>query len=230
MSKFTTILWDLDQTILDFNRSQRYALTYSFEKLGLYINDEIIALYSDINDSYWKRLEKGEISKEEVHSGRFRTLFEKLNITGISAEEIAIIYQEALGSVYFFQDEADQLIMRFKEQGFGQYILTNGFLKTQANKIRISGLDKLVDDSFPSEEIGYPKPRKEYFDACFARMGAITREECILVGDSLTSDMQGGIGAGIAVCWYNPEGRPNDLNLAIDYEIRDLHELTFVLQ
>lgn len=230
MGRFTTILWDLDQTILDFKRSQRYALSYCFEKMGFQINEEIHALYVMINDNYWERLEKGEVAKEELFAGRFHTLFEKLNITGISPEKMAELYQKVLGSVYFFQDEADKVIMQLKEQGYKQYIVTNGFLKTQANKIRISGLDKLVDASFASEEIGYPKPRKEYFDACFARMKGITRGECILVGDSLTSDMQGGIGAGIATCWYNPTGKANHLNLAIDHEIRDLHEVPLILQ
>ena len=230
MGRFTTILWDLDQTILDFKRSQEYALSYCFEKMGLQINDNIHALYVAINDDYWDRLEKGEVTKEELFAGRYRTLFEKLNITGKSPEKMAELYQEILGSVYFFLDEADKIIMQLKEQGYKQYIVTNGFLKTQANKIRISGLDKLVDASFASEEIGYPKPRKEYFDACFARMKGITREECILVGDSLTSDMQGGIGAGIATCWYNPTGKANHLHLAIDHEIRDLHEVPLILQ
>lgn len=229
MSRFTTILWDLDQTILDFKKSQRYALRYSFEKLRLEINDEIEALYSDINDSYWKRLERGEIRKEEIHNGRFRTLFEKLGVTGITSEEIEEIYQTALGSVFFFQDEADKLIMQLKERGFKQYIITNGFNRTQANKVHISGLDKMVDGVFVSEIIGYPKPHKEYFDACFAKMGGVSREECILVGDSLTSDIQGGVNAGIATCWYNPEKCPNTSGLLIDYEIQDLRELLHIL-
>lgn len=229
MSRFTTILWDLDQTILDFKKSQDYALRYSFKKLGLEIDDEIAALYSAINDSYWKRLERGEIGKEEIYNGRFRTLFEKLGITGITSAEIEEIYQTALGSVFFFQDEADKLIMQLKERGFKQYIITNGFNRTQANKVHISGLDKMVDGVFVSEVIGHPKPYKEYFDACFARMDGVSREECILVGDSLTSDIQGGFNAGIATCWYNPDKCPNTSGLQIDYEIRDLRELQRIL-
>lgn len=229
MSRFTTILWDLDQTILDFKKSQDYALRYSFNKLGLEIDDETAALYNDINDSYWKRLERGEIGKEEIHKGRFKTLFGQIGITGITPEKIEEIYQTALGSVFFFQDEADKLIMQLKKKGYKQYIITNGFYKTQANKVHISGLDKMVDGVFVSEIIGFPKPQKEYFDACIAGMAGVLTDECIIVGDSLTSDIKGGFNAGIATCWYNPDGYSNSLGLPIDYEIRDLWELLNIL-
>lgn len=230
MRRFTTILWDLDQTILDFNKSMNYALCDSFAKLHLAIDEEKIALYAAINDSYWKRLERGEITKEEVLIGRFRTFFERLGITEKKPEEIADIYQDALGDVFFFRDEADKLIMDLKRQGYKQYIVTNGVNRTQEKKVRLSGLDKMIDGVFVSELMGYPKPQKEYFDACFARLKETAREECILVGDSITSDMKGGINAGITTCWYNPENRPNTLGLSIDYEIRNLQELPTILQ
>lgn len=229
MGKFTTIFWDLDQTILDFAKSQDYALRYAFRRFGLETEDETVAVYAAINDEYWKRMERGEITKDEVLRGRFVTLFERLNIVDIQPEAFGDIYQDALGDVFFFQDEADKIIMQLKERGFRQYIVTNGVNKTQAKKIRLSGLDQMVDGVFVSELIGYPKPRKEYFDACFEQLAGITRKECLLVGDSITSDMQGGVNAGIAVCWYNPEEKENLSGLVIDFEIRDLHELLQIL-
>lgn len=229
MGKFTTILWDLDQTILDFAKSQDYALRYAFRQFGLETKDETVAVYAAINDTYWKRMERGEITKDEVLRGRFVTLFEQLGIENIRPEAFGDIYQDALGEVFFFQDEADKVIVRLKEKGFRQYIVTNGVNRTQAKKIRLSGLDRMVDGVFVSELMGYPKPRKEYFDACFAQLTDTSREECLLVGDSITSDIQGGVNAGIAVCWYNPKGQRNDAGLPVDYEIRDLHELMQIL-
>lgn len=229
MGKFTTILWDLDQTILDFAKSQDYALRYTFRQFGLETADKTVAVYAAINDEYWKRMERGEITKDEVLRGRFVTLFERLGITDIRPEAFGEIYQDALGDVFFFQDEADKIIMRLKEQGFRQYIVTNGVNRTQAKKVKLSGLDRMVDGVFVSELMGYPKPRKEYFDACFERLEGVTREECLLVGDSITSDIQGGVNAGIAVCWYNPQGQTDHSGLTIDYEIRDLHELIKIL-
>lgn len=228
--RYTTILWDLDQTILDFNRSADYALRYSFGRLQLEIDEEKIALYLKINDSYWKRMERGEITKDEVLTGRFRTFFEALGITERTPEEIEEIYQDALGRVFFFQDGADEIIRNLKAEGVKQYIVTNGINRTQANKVHISGLDKLMDGVFVSELIGYAKPRKEFFDAALAALNGASRKDCVLVGDSLTSDMQGGIGAGIAVCWYNPNGLPAPPELAIDYEIRHLNEVPAIVR
>lgn len=231
MGRFTTILWDLDQTILDFDKSMDYALRASFKHLGLTISDEIVERYAAINDSYWKRLELGEVTKNEVLTGRFRTLFEELKISQYQPEDIADYYQEQLGSVAFFLNSSDQVIRCLKEKGFKQFVLTNGVNKTQSNKMKISGLNQLVDGVFVSELIGCPKPMKEYYDACFSNP-ALTdtdRSECLIVGDSLTSDMKGANNAGIAACWYNPTGAVNDKAVAIDYEIRCLEELYPIL-
>ncbi len=229
MRKYTTILWDLDQTILDFARSQDYALRYTFCQFDKEIGEAEVSVYAAINDEHWKRMERGEITKEEVLLGRFIVLFERLGITEISPEVFGETYQEALGDVFFFQDEADELIQQLKEKGYRQHIVTNGVNRTQAKKIHLSGLDKMVDGVFVSELMGYPKPRKEYFDACFAQLNGVTRAECLLVGDSITSDMQGGINAGIDVCWYNPEKRDNLSGLVFNYEIRNLNELLQIL-
>ena len=230
MAAFTTILWDLDQTILDFKKSMDYALRGSFRQLHLSIDEEKIRLYSDINDSYWLRFERGEITKDEVLLGRFRTFYERLGIVDKAPEEIAELYQNALGEVYFFRDKADELTLQLKEKGYRQYIITNGVHATQAKKVRLSGLERIMDGVFVSELIGYPKPQKEYFDACFAMLPGVARKECILVGDSITSDMQGGVNAGGATCWYNPDRRPAPSDLPIDYEIGDLWELLPILQ
>lgn len=225
MGQYTTILWDLDQTLLDFKRSQDYALRYAFGQLGLGIDSGIVARYAAINDSWWKRLERGEVSREQVLLGRFEELFRELPVTACRAEDMAAVYQEALGSVAFYLEGARETVTALKEAGYRQYVVTNGVNKTQASKLRISGLDRLVDGVFVSELMGYSKPRKEYFDACFARLPGIERAQCILVGDSLTSDMLGAYHAGIAACWYNPDGVPNDLGVRTDYEIRHLQEL-----
>lgn len=230
MGKYTTILWDLDQTILDFDKSMDYAIRTSFEKLGLAVTDEIVARYAVINDSYWKRLELGEITKEEVLLGRFRTLFEELGITQYQAEDIAGFYQDQLGSVAFYLDDADKVICRLKENGYKQYILTNGVNRTQAQKLKISGLDQIMDGVFVSELIGYPKPMKEYYDACFAKLDGVGRAECLIVGDSLTSDMKGANNAGVAACWYNPKQIENTSDVTVDHEIRHLQELYAILE
>lgn len=230
MGKYRTILWDLDQTLLDFDRSMDYAIRAVFEQYDLYIDEKIAARYEVINRDHWNRLERGEITKEEVKVGRFRTLLEELGIRHIKPEEIAASYQEALGSVYYYIDGAVEVVTRLRELGYHQYVVTNGVNTTQNSKMKLSGFDKLMDGVFVSELMGYPKPMKGYFDACFALLPEGTREQSILVGDSLTSDMQGANNAGIAACWFNPQGKEKDIAVRIDYEIRHLKELLEILE
>lgn len=230
MRKYTTVFWDLDQTLLDFDRSMEYALQAVFAQYGLKINEEMTARYSVINRSYWLRLESGELSKEQVTVGRFRTFFEELGITHVSPEELNVDYQRELGSVFFFMEGAKELVALLKERGYRQYVVTNGVNATQANKMRLSGLDRIMDGVFVSELMGYPKPRKEFFDGCFAALSDVDRNKCILVGDSLTSDMRGAENAGIASCWFNPEKQEKDVDVRTDYEIRRLEELIPILE
>ncbi len=230
MKKYTTVFWDLDQTLLDFDCSMEYALQAVFAQYGLKINEEMTARYSVINRSYWLRLESGELSKEQVTVGRFRTFFEELGITHVSPEELNVDYQRELGSVFFFMEGAKELVALLKERGYRQYVVTNGVNATQANKMRLSGLDRIMDGVFVSELMGYPKPRKEFFDGCFAALSDVDRNKCILVGDSLTSDMRGAENAGIASCWFNPEKQEKDVDVRTDYEIRRLEELISILE
>ncbi len=230
MRKYTTVFWDLDQTLLDFDRSMEYALQAVFAQYGLKINEEMTARYSVINRSYWLRLESGELSKEQVTVGRFRTFFEELGITHVSPEELNVDYQRELGSVFFFMEGAKELVALLKERGYRQYVVTNGVNATQANKMRLSGLDRIMDGVFVSELMGYPKPRKEFFDGCFAALSDVDRNKCILVGDSLTSDMRGAENAGITSCWFNPEKQEKDVDVRTDYEIRRLEELVSILE
>lgn len=230
MGKYTTVLWDLDQTLLDFNRAMNYAFRGVCERYELYADDEIVARYAAINLSYWKRLELGEISQEEMAIGRFRTLFQELKIMHVKPEEFNAIYQRELGNVYFYMEGAKELVTALRQKGYRQYIVTNGMASTQESKLRRSGLDQIMDEVFISEYLGYPKPMKQYFDACFAALPEIGREECILVGDSLTSDMRGANNAGVAACWFNPDRKAKETEVRTDYEIHHLEELLPILE
>lgn len=230
MGKYKTVLWDLDQTLLNFDLSMEHALRVVFERFGLDINDEIVARYDKINRSYWNRLELGEITKREVTVGRFATLFEEMGIRHIAPGEVNAVYQVELGNVFFYMDGAKELVTELRARGYRQYIVTNGVNSTQANKMKLSGLDQIMDGVFVSELMGYPKPKREYFDACFAALPQVKKQECILVGDSLTSDMRGANNAGIDACWFNPDRKAKDVDVRIDYEIRHLKELLPILE
>lgn len=226
--RYHTILWDVDQTLLDFEKSQDYALRLCFQKLNLEIDDRIVRLYASINDSYWKRLELGEVTKKELLTGRFDRLFEQLHIETVTSADIAPMYQKALGSVYFYRDDSLRLCQKLQGR-VKQYVVTNGVSATQRNKLRLSGLDQVMDGIFVSEELNYAKPDIRFFEECFKRISDFGKETTLIIGDSLTSDMKGGNQAGIACCWYNPAGHQNESGLKIDYEIQNLWEVEEIL-
>lgn len=220
------ILWDIDGTLLNFEMSEKYAIRKCFEiyELGE-CTDEMLAQYSRINRKYWEKLERGELSKPEVLVGRFKEFFEIQGLPVEKAEPFNNEYQIRLGDKAFYNDDGKQLVKQLKEKGIKQYAVTNGTLIAQQRKLKLSGLDKLLDGVFISDVIGIEKPNIGFFDTVWAEIGSYEKNEVMIVGDSLTSDIQGGNNAGILCCWYNPQGQENTKGLRIDYEVKDLWEI-----
>lgn len=224
------ILWDADGTLLDFEKSEKYCIGRCLEEIGFSgYDDAMLARYGQINDRYWKALERGEISKQEVLTGRFRTFFESEHIPCDDVEAFNQAYQKSLGE-HFFENENSLALCRKLCGTADQYIVTNGTAKAQKNKLRTSGLESCMKGVFISDEIGVEKPGKGFFDAVFQTIGPVERSSVMIVGDSLTSDMKGGNHAGIRCCWYNPHGKLNTAGVRIDYEIRNLWEVEQILE
>lgn len=232
MGQFDTILWDVDDTLLDFKKSEYHAITCCFEKYGIKSDPDMLDRYHVINQGYWKRLELGEVDKETVLNGRFVTLFNEYNIQDIDLKKFREDYQSALGEVYFYLD--DSLTYCKSLQGkYRQYIVTNGVESTQLRKLNLAGFDKITDGIFISERVGVSKPNPKFFKACFEQIGEFDASRTIIVGDSLSSDMLGGNNAGISTCWYNPNRKPlekvgakKEIVVKIDFEISKLQELS----
>ncbi len=227
------ILWDIDGTLLDFGQAENYAMKKCFAVLDMGVcTDEMVARYAAINTKYWERLERNEITKQEVLIGRFCEFFEKEGLPVEKAVPFNEEYQIRLGDKVFFNDNAAMLVKELKERGIIQCAVTNGTLAAQKRKLAASGLDRILDNAFISDEIGIEKPNIEFFEQVFraiSRAGNFKKNEIMIVGDSLTSDMQGGNNAGIVCCWYNPAGNINTKGLQIDYEIKNLNKLKEIL-
>ena len=223
------ILWDVDGTLLDFLAAERQAMTDCFLHFGLgECAPEQIARYSAINRSYWERLERGEVTKTQVLVGRFREFFAGEGIDPALAEAFNEQYQLRLGDTVCFMDNSYELIRSLRGR-VGQYAVTNGTRVAQERKLKKSGLGELFDGVFISELVGAEKPSPLFFDRVFAAIGPVARQEVLIVGDSLTSDMTGGLLAGIRCCWYNPKGLPVPEGMALHYTIGNLNQVKDIL-
>lgn len=224
------ILWDMDGTLLNFVKAEYHAIKKCFDLFGLGVcTDEMIARYSKINKTYWERLERKELTKPEVLVGRFEEFFAKEGIVTDCAAEFNKEYQSRLGDTICFCDNGYELVKALKTH-VKQYAVTNGTKMAQEKKLEKSGLGDLLDGVFISEDVGVEKPDKQFFSYVWENIGQYEPNEVMIVGDSLTSDMQGGNNAQILCCWYNPNGAENETKLKIDYEIDDLQKIWSIIK
>ncbi len=222
------ILFDLDNTLLDFNKAERKALTGTLQELGITPSETIFQRYSQLNLAQWKLLEQEKITRNQVKVRRYQLLFDELGLD-CSARKAAQIYERYLGIGHFFVDGAEALLEDLS-LNYRLYLVTNGTASVQKGRIQSAKIERFFNGIFISEEIGFDKPNKAFFDHCFLQIPDFQKEETILVGDSLSSDIQGGKNAGIATVWFNPSHMEKDYPILPDYEIQTLAELTNLLE
>ena len=229
MDRFDVVLWDVDGTLLDFVAAEKAAIQSLFQEFGLgRCTDGMLARYSEINREYWRKLERGEMSKQQILVKRFEDFFREEGLDVSLGEAFNAAYQVRLGDTIVFCDDSKALVESLRGK-VRQYVVSNGTVTAQTKKLRRSGFDQLMDGVFLSEELGYEKPAIEFFDQVFQEIQAPDKDRVLIVGDSLTSDMEGGFRAGIKTCWYNPEGLPCAAPEKIDYETQNLQEIKKIL-
>ena len=224
--KYTTLFLDLDNTLLDFDKAEEKAIEKVLKKYDLPHDKETIKLYSAINLSFWKRFEKGEIPKDAIFEGRFKKLLQELNKDRNTAL-ISDDYCGFLSEGYFVVDGADSILKYLKNKGYYICATTNGFAFTQKKRVIHSGLECYFDKVFISEDIGHQKPEKEYFDCVINNIPEKNRKNILIIGDSQSSDILGGINSGIDTCWYNPKNEEAKINS--NFVINSLEELKNIL-
>lgn len=221
------VLFDLDDTLFDFHKAEKIALTKTLVRFGIDPTEETLALYSTINATHWKRLELGEISREEVKVGRYRELFETIGVECDPVKATAY-YESMLAIGHYFMPGAPELLEELYRK-YRLYIVSNGTAKVQEGRIGSSGIAKYMDGIFISQILGANKPDKQFFDICFAEIPDFSLSETVIIGDSLSSDIKGGINAGITTVWFNPKGIENDNDIKPDYTIKELSEVPGLL-
>lgn len=227
MQKYTTILFDADETLLDFKRSEHEAVKDVLLSFGLPVTDEVIHEYSKINESMWKALERGEIEKSLLYTRRWEMLCKRFDFVA-NAQEMSRSYIKSLsGKTYIFPN-AEEVCEKLSKY-CRLYIITNGHKKVQEGRLKNTRLITFFDDIFISEDIGYEKPNIEYFEAIEKLIPDFCKEQTLVVGDSLTSDMAGGIAYGLDTCWYNPHKKSKPEGMNLSYVINQLSEIEEII-
>lgn len=222
------LLFDLDDTILDFRTAERTSIRRTFEAFSIPADEAVLRRYSEINVGCWQRLERGTMTREEVLVGRFELLFRELGIAA-SARAVQDHYEALLESGHYFVPGAPELLEELYPR-YELYLISNGNLRTQEGRLKSAGISPFFKGIFISEVIGVNKPAKAFFDACFTAIPGFRTEDALIVGDSLSSDILGGINAGVRTCWFNPDGIPLSGSVRPDYEIHALGELPALLE
>ncbi len=201
---YPIILLDVDDTLLDFHAAEARAIRDTLGARGISTDDDTVALYSAVNRSWWEKFERGEVEKEELLWRRFQDFFARVGADH-DPKAAQHDYHEDLGNYAFLIPGADVLCRTLKDRGHRLYIVTNGTTSIQQRRFGASGLGQYVDGIFISEQMGTQKPARAFFEKVFDALGQPRKEDCIIFGDSQTSDMAGGRDFGIATCWYDPK-------------------------
>ena len=228
MERRNKVFFDVDDTLLDFHTSERNAITTAFRDFALPVNEAVLRRYSEINLSCWEALEKGTMTRGEVLVRRFAILFEELGVDA-SPEQVHDRYESLLESGHYFVPGATELLETLSPR-YDLYLISNGNTVTQECRLKSAGIGPYFKGIFISEQIGANKPSKAFFDACFAAIPDFRREDAVIVGDSLTSDILGGINAGVRTCWFNPAHLPGRDGIRPDHEFHALGELPALLE
>ena len=229
MAKYKYLLWDIDGTIINFELAERAAIRSLFKRFKLGdCSDEMLMYYSQINKRYWQLMESGKIKKDKMLVERFIEFFSNKGINADIAAEFNKEYQIALCDTIVFNDDAIDII-KHQKKTCKIIIVTNGTEVVQEKKLERSGLNDIVDNVFISELVGFEKPNIKFFEKVILEVGIKDLKEALIIGDSLTSDIQGGHNIGIDTCWYNPKNEENTTLLSPTYTIRNLHELENII-
>jgi len=226
--KYEFIIFDADETLLDFSKAEEYA----FRNTMKYFNKEYdteyhFNTYKEINKNIWSEFEKELITAEELKEERFRRLFNKLNMN-LNPKEVNIKYIDNLCQGCFILDGALDLLKDLKGK-FKLILITNGLTIVQDARIRKSKIGEFFDAVVISEEVGVAKPNSGIFEFALKKVGHCNKETALMVGDSLSSDIKGGVNFGIDTCWFNPKQIENTTEIKPVYEIHSLNQLKDIL-
>ncbi|MEI6856518.1 YjjG family noncanonical pyrimidine nucleotidase [Psychrilyobacter sp.] len=227
--KYEIIIFDADETLFDFKKAEKKAFKKTIIDFGIeYDEDYHFKIYKEINTTIWKELEDGLITQKKLKTERFKLLSKELKIK-FNEVEFANLFMKHLSQASFLYEKSEELVKDLTKN-YRLTIFTNGLSAVQDNRIKKSILAEYFEDMVVSEEIGISKPNPKIFQHALKNINYTNKNKILIVGDSLTSDIQGGINFGIDTCWFNPTRNSNELGIEPTYIISDLMELKEILK
>ena len=221
--RYPYLLFDADNTLFNFDEANAHAFRCVCEQFSLPFSEELYACYRRHNHAAWDKLDRGLITKERLVVERFENFLAEIGAP-LDPAECNRVLLEGLGSSTFMLPYAVEVIETLAKT-HRLFLVTNAVASVQKNRLAKSQIAPYIEEAFISETAGAAKPSSAYFEYVFAHIDGITKENCLVIGDSLSSDIQGANNFGLPCCWYNPKGEKNSTDLRIDYEIHDLREL-----
>ena len=222
MARYKVLLFDADRTLFDFDKGETLALSEALLELPVTASPEMLSAYKEINDSLWKALERGEIDRETLKVRRFEILAERFSLP-CDVRCLSQSYISHLSEKTCLIDGAQELLSAL----FGKvrmYIVTNGVARVQRRRYELSEISRYFEDIFISEEIGADKPDPAFFEHVSSRIEGFSSENALIIGDSLSSDISGGIAFGIDTCWFSPKEADSG-DVCPTYTVRELAEV-----
>lgn len=222
-----TVFIDIDNTLLDFIKCAKDSIKSACEETGITYSEKICDVFFPINDSLWSRVEKGEIKRQYVYDNRWNMIFDYLGITydGIDFEKHFFSHLHISSEKVEYAKE----ILEYLSKKYTVCAASNAMLDQQVTRLTNAGLLGFFDNVFVSEDIGFPKPQKEFFDVCFERLGISDVDECIMIGDSISADIQLGKNYGMKTIWF--DRKKGDIKPGIEptYTVFSLKEIENIL-
>jgi 2-haloacid dehalogenase len=225
--RYQWLLFDADGTLFDYDAAESKALKAVFNQFSIPFSPESENSYRRINRQVWRDLEQGKISTASLRTIRFERLFCELALEA-DINRVAAAYLEHLSQQADLIEGACSLIENLSRH-YQLAMITNGLKEVQRPRFTNSGVGAYFSVIVISDEVGVAKPDSAYFDIVFREMRYPPKDQALVVGDSLDSDIQGGMNYGLDTCWFNPHKKPNPSERQPTYEIQSLHELHRIL-
>ncbi|HWQ30798.1 MAG TPA: YjjG family noncanonical pyrimidine nucleotidase [Negativicutes bacterium] len=227
--KYEVIIFDADETLFDFKKSEKYAFENAMLEFGMkYDENHHLPIYHSINKAIWGEFDTGLITQEELKAERFRRFSKELKLD-FDEVAFAATYARHLSDASYLYDNITELIASLHET-YRLIIVTNGLSSVQENRIKKSVISGYFEDIIVSEEVGLSKPDPRIFELALSNIRYTDKSKVLIVGDSLITDIQGGTNSGIDTCWYNPKRKENATGILPTYEIESFSQLADILE